>query len=110
MRYAFRFKDRVKTNYQKKLSTKRLLLWTFLGVEVVLHVFFAISRVTSGSRIKELENEINVLSEKESLLESEFVKSSSLLRLEENAKNLGFVKPKDRLYVGVGDSFTAILK
>lgn len=110
MMYTFQYKNKNKITYQKRSHPKRFLLWIFLGVEIVLQVFFTVSRITSGSRIKELEKKINTFGERNSFLENELLKSSSLLKLEESAETLGFIKPKDRLYVRADESFTASLK
>ena len=86
-----------------KIRKKRVFIsWFLLGLFISLIVLFTVEEATSGAYFAEIERTKNSLIDENKLLESEIIRLSSLKNLEENAEDLGFVKPLSILYITDG--------
>ena len=99
-----------KLNFVKKtlnLLGKRELIWSILGIFIVVQVFFAIEMGNLGSKLVSLEVREEELSRQNSELSGEIVKSTSLSTIENLSEKLGFIKPQNIIYI---DSESTVAK
>jgi len=92
-----------KKNIKKMFSNKKgYLYWFLLGLFISLTILFTVQTAASGAQIAEIERTKNSLIIENKLLESEVIGLSSLKKIEDNAEELGFIKPLKILYVNDG--------
>ena len=80
-------------------NKKLYISWFVFGLIFLLTILFTIQTATSGAEFAEIEGVKNKLITENKLLEGEVVKASSLKKLEENAQELGFLKPLNIIYI-----------
>lgn len=85
----------------KKSKNKYItsVLWLLTGLCVCASVVLAIEVSGYGAEINSLEKKEEVLANRTRELSEELVARSSLAKLEKQALELGFVKPKDFVYL-----------
>lgn len=84
------------------------VVWAVLGAFLVLTVFLTIQSTTVGSKLSKLEVEERDLIEQNQDLSRELVSTMSLTKIREKSEELGYSAPSDTLYLGGGDSATAL--
>ena len=96
----------------KKKKVRKSFSWliTFVGAGfAVLTIYLTIQTVTSGAKLAHLEKQEQELTQENSQLNDELVKSSSLTAVSETAEELGFAKPEKIIYATQDDGVAAIL-
>jgi len=83
-------------------NKKLYISWFVFGLVFLLTIFFTIQTATSGAEFAEVESVKNNLITENKLLEGDVIKLSSLKNLEENAQELGFLKPSNIIYISDG--------
>ena len=89
-----------KINQDKKRINKRILLWMLTVVFIGVQIFLTIQTAVSGARLASLESEKRKAIEQNKQLSEILVSNVSLSGLNDDAEQLGFVKPQNMMYVG----------
>ena len=87
-----------KINRNKKIY----IPWFVFGLVFLLTILFTIQTATSGAEFAEVESVKSNLITENKLLEGDVIKLSSLKKLEENAQELGYLKPLHIIYISDG--------
>lgn len=103
-----RKKARLQRNGQISKSSDHFKLPKLLLPALILlgalSIYFAIETATSGSILTRLEQEEYALSRQNQELSSQIIEASSLIKLDQKANELGFVKPNHVLYISGKES------
>lgn len=91
-----------KFNTKNRISSHKKVLYTLLlivSVFVVAGVFMMIDASTKGTKLVQLEKELEKLTLENKSLNQLLVSSTSLGDLSEKTEELGFTKPSTTLYI-----------
>ena len=83
-------------------NKKIYISWFVFGLIFLLTILFTIQTATSGAEFAEIEGVKNKLITENKLLEGEVIRLDSLKNLEENAQELGYLKPLHIIYISDG--------
>lgn len=102
-------KHRYQNGNLKKIRIKKnYFLWVTVVFFIVSCVYITIQTASTGARLMVLEKEEAKLISDKQKLSAEIIKSSSLIKVEEKAKDIGFTKPQNTIYI-TGEEFVARL-
>lgn len=78
------------------------LLLTIAGILILIEVFFLNQLAGGGRSVSAIDSTIEELQEKNARLEQQVASASSLLFIEQKAKESGFVEPRVSSYIDLG--------
>ncbi len=100
----------INQNRNKKLVAKKVAFVILLAFFVLLELFSAVRSVSLASDYAIYEKRIKEINEENFKLKDKIAKKSSLTLFEEKSKEMGFVKPKEKIYVKADDVFALLTK
>jgi len=103
-----------KKHRHQKISLKKIkikknyFLWAITVFFIVSCIYITIQTASAGARLMVLEKEESKLISENQKISAEIIKASSLMKAEEKAMEIGFVKPQNTIYI-TGEEFVARL-
>ncbi len=99
---------RNQTQPKKKYLTKYTSCWIVFGILVAIQIFCTIQASTMGAELSAIEHTSMALTKGNQELKGQLVSRSSLTDAQEQIETLGYVKPKDVLFVKNNAPVTAL--
>ncbi|MHA2055249.1 MAG: hypothetical protein ACW99F_16845 [Candidatus Hodarchaeales archaeon] len=97
-----------KEKYICKKKSKNIIIWFLLFAFVSSTVYLIARNVSSGGTLAQLEEEEAVLLNRRDALSHKLFEKSSLIKLQDEAEELGYTKPQDTVYIRSDDTVAAI--
>jgi len=89
---------------KSEISLKSIFV-VLMAIFVGLQIFFTINISATGGQISSLEKEYEELRKEKKELQAKLVEETSLVKLREKAKEMGFVRNSSRFYIERGRSY-----
>ncbi|MFV1917696.1 MAG: hypothetical protein ACC618_04430 [Patescibacteria group bacterium] len=99
---------KVRRNKLTSKKRKNTFFWVLFSLFVGASVFLTIYSSTSGARLSQLEEKENVITEEIQDTKREIIDLNSLSSLEIEAEALGFIKPKNLIYIIPDDTVAKV--